>query len=110
MFGTKHLKSNRLQKRCYLNRQRLQTTTNHHKRSQTTSKQPHTTKIKQPMTTKHEQTTTNYQQTNTNYQQTTTKDHPGTSNRKSDVSFLLLAPGNYKKHPDFENHTLHSAT
>ena len=110
MFGTKHLKSNRLQKRCYLNCQRLQTTTNHHKRSQTTSKQPHTTKIKQPTTTKHEQTTTNYQQTNTNYQQTTTKDHPGTSNRKSDVSFLLLAPGNYKKHPDFENHTLHSAT
>ena len=46
MFRTKHLKSNRLQKRCYLNRQRLQTTTNHHKRSQTTNKQPHTTKKK----------------------------------------------------------------
>ena len=44
MFRTKHLKSNRLQKRCYLNRQRLQTTTNHHKRSQATNKQRHTTK------------------------------------------------------------------
>ena len=28
--------------------------------------------------------------------------------KKSDVSFVLSAPGNSKEHPDFENHTLHS--
>ena len=57
------------------------------------------------MTTNHQQKTTNYQQTNTNYNQTTTNGHPWASNQKSDVSFLPLAPGNYKKHSDFEKHS-----
>lgn len=60
------------------------------------------------MTTNHQQKTTNYQQTNTNYNQTTTNGHPWGSNQKSDVSFFPLAPGNYKKHPDFEKHSLQS--
>ena len=77
--------------------------TNHHKLPQTMSKRPQTT-------TKHQQKTTNYQQTNTNYQQTTTNGHPFTSNQKSEGSFLLPPPGNYKELPDFEKYTLQCQT
>ena len=68
--------------------QQPQTTTNDHNQPQTISKRP--------------RTTTNYQPRKPNYQQTTTNDHPCISNRKSDVSFLLPGPGNYKEHTDFE--------
>ena len=41
---------------------------------------------------------------NTKYQQINTSGHPCTSNQKSDISFTLLAPANYKEHPYFEKH------
>ena len=58
---------------------------------------------KQPQTsTNNQQATRKCQRTTTNYQKTTTNGHPNTSNQKTDVSFLLLAPGNYKHNPDLE--------
>lgn len=85
----------------------LQTATNHHKPAQNTSKRQQTTQI----TSKQQQTTRNYQQL-----QTTSKRTLNPSKRPETVvpthqtiSFLFPAPGNYKVHPDFEEHTLHSA-
>ena len=81
-----------------------QTTTNQHKTPANDHKPPQTTS-KQPQTTKNHQRL-----------QTTSKRTLNPSKRPETVvpthqtiSFLFPAPGNYKVHPDFEEHTLHSA-
>ena len=80
-------------------------TDNDHKRPQTTTNQQQMNMNN----TNHTQTTTKYQQTNTNYQKMATNSHLCISNQKCDISFILPALGNYKEHPNFEKHTLHSA-
>ena len=81
-----------------------QTTTNQHKTPANDHKSPQTT-------SKQLQTTKNHQRL-----QTTSKRTLNPSKRPETVvpthqtiSFLFPAPGNYKVHPDFEEHTLHSA-
>ena len=89
------------------------TTTNKHKRVQTTANHQKTTTNyqqtsakHQPTTTNHQQVTTNHQQTTTHYQQTTLNGHTCTSNQKADVLLLLPAFGNYKDYLEFEKHIL----
>lgn len=50
--------------------------------------------------------TRNHHQTMTNYQQKTTNGHPCKSNRKTNVSFLVPAPDNYKDYLNIEKYML----
>ena len=74
-----------------------QTTTNHHKPAQNTSKRPQTTKNHQRLQTTSKRTLNPSKQP-----ETAVPTH-------QTISFLFPATGNYKEHPDFEEHTLHSA-
>ena len=70
--------------------------TNDHKTNRNNQKSPSKDHKRGQASTNHQQTTINYHQTNINSQQTTTNGYPCRSNQKSDVSFLLRAPVNYK--------------
>ena len=93
---------------------KTETTKNHHKPPQTTTNQHKTpaNDYKRPQTTsKQPQTTKNHQRLQTTSKRTLNPSkQPETAvPTHQTISFLFPATGNYKEHPDFEEHTLHSA-